>query len=146
MAGANHLVSALIKLAGPNYSEEDLFNKTELDADHVGLEFFARAGYHLDAYLSFETLILTRIRDQSYAASCAQKGQVISQRGTDTHPSTCWRVNEHVLEMSKHKDEYKQWGKEIRNLNIPNKVTLAAAKEEIRAVMAKAAKEDKSAK
>jgi predicted Zn-dependent protease len=105
------------------YSGEEIANKSESDADEVGLEFMARAGFDLSQATGF----IGRARSTAPTSACVGK---VFKRGYGAHPATCWRMQHIADEVKEHQKNYARFQVNAKQ-NIIAGPSLAEAKEEI---------------
>ena len=82
------------------YTKEEVANQMEVDADNIGLEFYARSDYSLDMYR--KTLESLNRMSPNGTHPCTRG----APRGTSTHPRTCWRLLNILDELNNHQTEY----------------------------------------
>ena len=92
------------------YSKEDVANKAERDADEVGFEFYAKAQWPASEYTRYD------IKDLGDDANrCLQSSKNLEERGTESHPETCWRVHNQKDEIFNHESDYAPYQRSPRN-------------------------------
>lgn len=86
------------------YAAEEVANWKENEADEIGLRFFTNTGYGSESFRMFFEVL-----QENYSGKeCTDKDVI---RGTEHHPSICWRRN-HVITESERYD-YPKTGKKI---------------------------------
>lgn len=73
---------------GKYLTEDELENRAEQDADEIGFEFYARAGFPLDQYSSFLKYMYENEEDDSGDGidGCLAKSLAAVSRGDNSHP------------------------------------------------------------
>ncbi len=110
-----------------HYNAEEIANKIESDADEVGLEFIARADINPNAYYRFDLLLA---REYDKLSSCSG----LFKRGRMSHPANCWRFQNDISELKKHRKNYSRFFKH-RQVSFISNPSLEDAKREIAAVV-----------
>lgn len=104
------------------YSEEEFQNKQEQDADEVGLEIMAFAGFSPSSALMVPMQIVALShspRPYSQGVKTAQPDpieecvvmsmvEVENIRGQDSHPSPCWRLHNLKQEIEEHLQDFQK--------------------------------------
>lgn len=101
---------------GYYFSEEDLANKKEKDADEVGFELYARAGWAMEKYTGFQITTLMAIHPKA-PKFCLQSTKAELERGKRAHPYKCWRLHNILDEYISHRKDFKKYavqGKRVR--------------------------------
>ena len=106
-----------------HFTAEEIANKSEADADEVGLEFVVRADID-----PAETLEHWRMNARTTLAG--NDCHVPATRGTGTHPSSCWRSFNIANELVEHSEVYKKFLKNRRK-NFIAQPTLSEIKADI---------------
>ncbi|HYX33358.1 MAG TPA: M48 family metalloprotease [Oligoflexus sp.] len=80
-------------------------NWKEQEADEVGFELYLRAGYKADRYTSIDKIMLSKRATEKECNDLLTKGEVPA-RGSQSHPSSCWRIFNNNREKTLHTKEY----------------------------------------
>ena len=85
----------------------ELYNWKEEQADEVGAELLYRAGFDINSYVQFVKNYLVLHPDQKSACADIRREGMRAQRGSGSHPSMCYRLQNFEYErMHAHKDKF----------------------------------------
>ena len=98
--------ASLIKIYSKYYTKAELANKREADADEIGYEFIVRADIDPDSYTNFGRFAAKKYQD---IENCDFGLDSDFNRGADTHPSSCWRIENIYQESQKHRADYEKY-------------------------------------
>ncbi len=128
---------------------EQVSNGMEREADEVGLELYLRSrmipGEFLNSMGKTASLEAKDSFTKDFAFFFCLKNMISAlklspSRGTETHPSGCWRLFNTGKEVVNHEDDYRELLANATLSTVPGPVSLAEVKAEISSIKSEASK------